>query len=100
MSGFGYPVTLALTARLCLVVGGGAVAERKVEGLVDAGARVTVVSPWLSRTLLDLAGKRLITRTHPAARCVIARTVQTRAPLHAGRPLTPQLLVHLQRARR
>jgi len=55
MSGFGYPVTLALTARLCLVVGGGAVAERKVEGLVDAGARVTVVSPWLSRALLDLA---------------------------------------------
>jgi precorrin-2 dehydrogenase / sirohydrochlorin ferrochelatase len=55
MSGFGYPVTLALTARPCLVVGGGAVAERKVEGFVDAGARVTVVSPWLSRTLLDLA---------------------------------------------
>ncbi len=55
MSGFGYAVTLALTARPCLVVGGGAVAERKVEGLVDAGARVTVVSPWLSRALLDLA---------------------------------------------
>lgn len=55
MSGFGYSVTLALTARPCLVVGGGAVAERKVEGLVDAGARVTVVSPWLSRALLDLA---------------------------------------------
>ena len=55
MSGFGYPVTLALTARPCLVVGGGAVAERKVEGLVHAGARVTVVSPWLSRALLDLA---------------------------------------------
>jgi siroheme synthase-like protein len=55
MSGFGYPVTLALTARPCLVVGGGAVAEHKVEGLVDAGARVTVVSPWLSRALLDLA---------------------------------------------
>jgi siroheme synthase-like protein len=55
MSGFGYPVILALTARPCLVVGGGAVAEHKVEGLVDAGARVTVVSPWLSRALLDLA---------------------------------------------
>ena len=55
MSGSGYPVTLALTAPPCLVVGGGAVAERKVEGLVDAGARVTVVSPWLSRALLALA---------------------------------------------
>ena len=27
----------------------------KVAGLVDAGARVTVVSPWLSRALLALA---------------------------------------------
>jgi precorrin-2 dehydrogenase / sirohydrochlorin ferrochelatase len=55
MSGAGYPVNLALTSRRCLVVGGGAVAELKVEGLVEAGARVTVVSPWLSRALLALA---------------------------------------------
>ena len=55
MSGAGYPVTLALTGRPCLVVGGGATAERRVEGLVDAGARVTVVSPSLSRALLALA---------------------------------------------
>lgn len=55
MSGAGYPVNLALTGRRCLVVGGGAVAERKVEGLAEAGARVTVVSPWLSRALLVLA---------------------------------------------
>ena len=45
---FLYPVVLDLTGRPCLVVGGGAVAERKVEGLLVAGARVTVVSPWLS----------------------------------------------------
>ena len=55
MSGFAYPVMLDLTGRLCLVVGGGAVAERKVSGLVDAGARVTVVSPSLTRALLRLA---------------------------------------------
>ncbi len=55
ISAFGYPVTLTLTGRPCLVVGGGAVAERKVEGLVAAGARVTVVSPWLSPALLALA---------------------------------------------
>lgn len=52
---FVYPVMLDLSARPCLVVGGGAVAERKVEGLVEAGARVTVVSPSLTHRLLRLA---------------------------------------------
>ena len=42
MSGFAYPVMLDLTDRPCLVVGCGAVALRKVAGLVEAGARVTV----------------------------------------------------------
>lgn len=46
-----YPIVLDLTGRPCLVVGGGAVAERKVEGLLEAGARVTVVSPTVSRRL-------------------------------------------------
>ncbi|MDQ2725672.1 MAG: NAD(P)-dependent oxidoreductase, partial [Actinomycetota bacterium] len=40
-----YPVNLVLAARSCLVVGGGTVAARKVEGLLAAGALVTVVSP-------------------------------------------------------
>ncbi len=40
-----YPIVLELEGRPCLVVGGGAVAERKVEALLEAGARVTVVSP-------------------------------------------------------
>jgi precorrin-2 dehydrogenase / sirohydrochlorin ferrochelatase len=40
-----YPVNLVLTGRPCLVVGGGAVAARKVAGLLDAGAHVTVVAP-------------------------------------------------------
>ena len=52
---FAYPMMLDLSNRSCLVVGGGAVAERKVEGLVDAGARVTVVSPSLTERLLRLA---------------------------------------------
>lgn len=39
------PVVLNLRGRKCLVVGGGDVALRKVEGLLQAGARVTVVSP-------------------------------------------------------
>jgi len=54
-SRFAYPVMLDLVDHPCLVVGGGAVAARKVEGLVEAGARVTVVSPSLTRRLLRLA---------------------------------------------
>ena len=55
MSPFAYPVMLDLDARPCLVVGGGAVAGRKIAGLLDAGARVTVVSPALAPAVLDLA---------------------------------------------
>ena len=55
MSGFGYPIVLDLMGRPCLVVGGGAIAERKVAGLVEARARVTVVSPSLTPALLRLA---------------------------------------------
>ncbi|TMK43226.1 MAG: NAD(P)-dependent oxidoreductase, partial [Actinobacteria bacterium] len=35
---FGYPVSLDLEGRRCVVVGGGTVAEHKVQGLLDAGA--------------------------------------------------------------
>jgi siroheme synthase-like protein len=42
---FGYPVVLDLTDVPVLMVGGGQVASRKVEGLLAAGARVTVVAP-------------------------------------------------------
>ncbi|HUF32261.1 MAG TPA: bifunctional precorrin-2 dehydrogenase/sirohydrochlorin ferrochelatase [Acidimicrobiales bacterium] len=40
-----YPVNLIVSGHRCLVVGGGAVAEGKVAGLVAAGARVLVVAP-------------------------------------------------------
>jgi precorrin-2 dehydrogenase/sirohydrochlorin ferrochelatase len=40
-----YPVGLVVAGKRCVVVGGGAVAARKVVGLVDAGADVVVVAP-------------------------------------------------------
>src|ERR1700730_2463347 len=45
------PIFLDVTGRECVVVGGGEVAARKVESLLEAGARVTVVSPRLSQSM-------------------------------------------------
>jgi precorrin-2 dehydrogenase / sirohydrochlorin ferrochelatase len=52
-----YPVNLVLDGRRCLVVGGGKIALRKVEGLLACGGRVTVVAPRLDPALraLDVA---------------------------------------------
>ena len=50
-----YPLVIDLAGRVCVVVGGGAVAERKVQGLLAAGAVVTVVSPRLCAGLAALA---------------------------------------------
>lgn len=50
-----YPIFLELAGRPCVVVGGGAVAERKVAALAAAGARVTVVSPTLTPALAERA---------------------------------------------
>jgi len=52
-----YPVFLELTGRPCVVIGGGPVAERKVEGLLATGAAVTVVSPELGTVLEALASE-------------------------------------------
>lgn len=46
-----YPVLVDLADRPCLVVGGGSVAARKVAGLLEAGADVTVVSPRIGPRL-------------------------------------------------
>ena len=52
---FVYPVCLNITGRLCIVIGGGTVAERKVHGLLAAGGRVRVISPALTTSLAALA---------------------------------------------
>lgn len=50
-----YPVFIELHHRACVVVGGGSVAERKVQALLEAGADVTVVSPAITPVLQELA---------------------------------------------
>jgi precorrin-2 dehydrogenase/sirohydrochlorin ferrochelatase len=56
-----YPVQLDIRGRRCLVVGGGTVGTRKVEGLLSCGARVTVVSPQASEALRRLSASGAIT---------------------------------------
>ena len=50
-----YPVFLDIAGKPVVVIGGGEVALRKVDFLLDAGARVTVVSPALHPELQPLA---------------------------------------------
>ena len=50
-----YPIGLILTGRRVLVVGGGAVATRRIPALLEAGADVVVVSTGLTPALRGLA---------------------------------------------
>lgn len=52
-----YPVNLKISGRLCLVVGGGNVALRKIQSLIGCNARVTVISPRVVDEIRVLAEK-------------------------------------------
>ncbi len=54
VSGPQYPVNLCLTGRSVLVVGGGRIALRKVQGLLVAQARVHVVAPQVAEAIQTL----------------------------------------------
>ena len=55
-----FPAFLKLRDRPVLVVGGGAIATSKIPSLLQAGARVTVVSPTLTRELVQSVRNREI----------------------------------------
>lgn len=59
-----YPVNLVVAGRRCVVVGGGAVAARKAEGLAAAGAEVTVIAPRVHDSIRALAGVTVIDREY------------------------------------
>ena len=85
---FDYPVFLDLGGADVLVVGGGRVAVRKVEGLLSAGAVVTVVAPVIDPAIVamdvatrirtyavgDVAGRALVITTtdDPALNAAVA----------------------------
>ncbi|MHB8384067.1 MAG: precorrin-2 dehydrogenase/sirohydrochlorin ferrochelatase family protein [Candidatus Binataceae bacterium] len=58
------PIFLAMERRRCVVIGGGRIAARKVAQLLEAGARITIVSPRLVRELAVMAESAVITY-HP-----------------------------------
>jgi siroheme synthase-like protein len=55
MSAFGLPLVLDGSQIAALVVGGGAVATRKVTSLLDGGARIRVRAPRISEALAERA---------------------------------------------
>jgi precorrin-2 dehydrogenase/sirohydrochlorin ferrochelatase len=50
-----YPISLRLKGRRCVVIGGGAVAERKVASLLEAGGTVRVVAPEVTEGIAQVA---------------------------------------------
>lgn len=55
-----YPVSLNISGKLCVVIGGGRVAERKIQGILAGFGSVRVVSPAITTTLYDLAIQKVI----------------------------------------
>ena len=60
---FDYPIVLDLDGVPVLVVGGGTVALRKIEGLLAAHAEITVIAPIIADAIRDLP-VRLVTRAY------------------------------------
>ena len=55
-----YPVFLDILGKKCVVIGGGEVAARKVNRLLNCGAKVFVVSPKLTPELITLKAQNAI----------------------------------------
>ena len=55
-----YPVYIQLRDQPCVVIGGGKIAEGKVEGLLAVEAQVTIISPELTPRLQELTNQKQI----------------------------------------
>ena len=61
-----FPIFLKLTARPCIVIGAGHLAESKIDSLLAAQAQVTVIAPRANPRVLELAAAGEI-HYHPRA---------------------------------
>ena len=59
-----YPINLDVDGKACVVVGGGKVALRKIRGLLEAGAQVTVIAPEICAEVDELIQRGEILWTH------------------------------------
>ena len=55
-----YPIYLNLKGKRVVVVGGGEVAERKIESLLETDASINVISPEVTSRILKLATERRV----------------------------------------
>jgi uroporphyrin-III C-methyltransferase/precorrin-2 dehydrogenase/sirohydrochlorin ferrochelatase len=74
--GWVHPIFIDLTEQPVVVIGGGAVAERKIEILTESGARVTVVSPEVTD---------LVARWGEAGRIAVERRAYRTGDLHGAK---------------
>jgi precorrin-2 dehydrogenase/sirohydrochlorin ferrochelatase len=53
-----YPVNLNIKGKLCVVIGGGKVAERKIRNILLYGGKVKVIGPELTKPLSQMVRRR------------------------------------------
>jgi precorrin-2 dehydrogenase / sirohydrochlorin ferrochelatase len=98
-----YSMNLRISGRYAVVIGGGKVAHRKVRGLLEAGAKVKVVSPELTNELMVLAASGEISwqpeqytkKDLEGALLVIAATNDSETNLEVKKDASPHQLVNL-----
>lgn len=98
-----YSMNLRISDRNAVVIGGGKIAHRKVLGLLDAGAKVKVVSPDLTSELMGLAETGEISwqpeqytkKVLEVAFLVIAATNDSETNLQVKKDALPHQLVNL-----
>ena len=61
-----FPFFLKLSEQSCLVIGGGDVAERKVDLLIKADAQITLIAPEISDHILSLEKEKKFQRRSPS----------------------------------
>ena len=53
-----YPIQLNLKGKQVIIIGGGKIAERKLTGLLDTGAQITIVSPEITDRIREYCQSR------------------------------------------